>query len=97
MLAAPEFPPLEIISGMNRARTAALAISVSKNPIAVAVSSSPKNRITNQLARFWIIAPQRRSDVTEHGVAKAGVRRLQPQCILPVDAASDRVVSPNSW
>ena len=51
----PELPPLEMMSGTNRARTTARAISLSKNPMAVAVSISPRNRTTSQPARFLII------------------------------------------
>ena len=50
-----EFPPLEIINGIKRARTTALAISFSKKPIAVAVSISPTKSITSQTARFFTI------------------------------------------
>ena len=49
----PELPPLEMISGTKRARTTARAISFSKNPIAVAVSISPRNRTTSHPARFF--------------------------------------------
>ena len=51
----PELPPLEMIRGTNSASTTARAISSSKNPIAVAVSISPRNRTTSQPARFLII------------------------------------------
>src|SRR6202521_3533726 len=40
----PELPPLEMISGTNSARTTAFSISLSKNPMAVVVSISPRNR-----------------------------------------------------
>src|SRR5437879_2024026 len=43
----PELPPLEMINGTNNASTTALAISPSKNPMAVAVSISPKKRTTS--------------------------------------------------
>ena len=48
----PELPPLEIMSGTNKASTTALAISSSKNPIAVAVNISLRNKITSQGARL---------------------------------------------
>src|SRR6266852_5909620 len=40
----PELPPLEMMSGTNSASTTALAISFSKNPIAVAVSIAEEER-----------------------------------------------------
>jgi hypothetical protein len=43
----PELPPLEMMSGTKRARTTARSISRSKNPMAVAVSISPRNRTTS--------------------------------------------------
>src|SRR5438132_453271 len=46
----PELPPLEMMSGTNNARMTALAISSSKNAIAVAVSISPKNSAELPLA-----------------------------------------------
>ena len=46
-------PPLDMISGTNNASTTALAISFSKNPIAVAVSISPRKSTTSQPARFF--------------------------------------------
>ena len=51
----PELPPLEMINGTNSANTTALAISFSKNPIAVAVSISPRNNTTSHPARFLSI------------------------------------------
>ena len=47
----PELPPLEMMRGTNRARTTARWISCSKKPMAVAVSISPRNSTTSQLAR----------------------------------------------
>ena len=51
----PEFPPLLMIKGTNRASTTALAISCSKKPIAVAVSISPRKRTASHPARFLTI------------------------------------------
>ena len=48
----PEFPPLLMMSGIKSARTTARSISAEKNPIAVAVSISPTNRIASQLSAF---------------------------------------------
>src|SRR4051794_28058978 len=51
----PEFPPLEMISGMNSASTTARAISFSKKPIALAVSISPRNSADSQPTRLRVI------------------------------------------
>ena len=48
----PELPPLEMMSGTNKASTTAFWISASKAPIAVAVSISPRNNAVSQPARF---------------------------------------------
>src|SRR6267154_4437341 len=48
----PELPPLEMINGTNKASTTALAISPSKNPIAVAVNISLKKRTMSHPDRF---------------------------------------------
>ena len=48
----PELPPLEMMSGTNKARTTAFEISSSNAPIAVAVSISPRNSAVSQPARF---------------------------------------------
>ena len=52
----PEFPPLEITSGMNNASTTAREISASYRPIADAVSVSPRNSTDSQPARLRIMA-----------------------------------------
>ena len=49
----PELPPLEMMSGTNRASTTAAAISCSKWAIAVAVSISPRNSAASHPARFF--------------------------------------------
>jgi len=51
----PLLPPLEMMSGTNKASTTAFSISASKCPIAVAVNISPRNKITSQPARFLTI------------------------------------------
>ena len=55
----PELPPLEMMSGTKSASTTAFPISFSKNPIAVAVSISPRNSAVSQPARFWIMRRKR--------------------------------------
>jgi hypothetical protein len=51
----PEFPPLLMMSGTNRASTTARAISPSKRAMAVAVSISPRKRAASQPPRFLIM------------------------------------------
>jgi hypothetical protein len=55
----PELPPLEMISGTNRASTTARAMSSSKCVMALAVSISPRNSSVSQPPRFWIMEEKR--------------------------------------
>ena len=55
----PELPPLEMMSGTNSASTTARSISFSKNPIAVAVSISPRKRADSHPARFFSMREKR--------------------------------------
>ena len=66
----PEFPPLEIISGMKTTRMIAFSNSCSKNPIAVAVNISPIKRMLNQPALFFIIC---RIEVEGYVSSKASI------------------------
>jgi hypothetical protein len=50
---SPAMGPLVAGSSRFRVITTARAISSSKFPIAVAVSISPRNKITSQVARFF--------------------------------------------
>src|SRR5262249_28783915 len=79
----PELPPLEMTSGTNRASTTALAISASKNPIAVAVSISLRNRITSQVARLWTSVS---NGVAMYGISTAPARLdgAHAQHVLPL-------------
>ena len=45
-----------MMSGTNRARTTARSICFSKKPMAVAVSISPTNKMTSQVARLRTMA-----------------------------------------
>ena len=67
----PALPPLEMMSGMNSARTTACAISSSKSPIAVAVSISPTKRSASQ--------PRALADHLARG-RSGGTARRGPPC-----------------
>ena len=80
----PELPPLEMMSGTNSASTTARSISRSKKLMAVAVSISPRNRMTSQPPRRRIIDEEPHREIrlvegfhTAEALQRARGRRLR--------------------
>ena len=66
----PEFPPLLMISGTNKATIGSNSISCSKTPIAVAVSISPRNSADSQPPLFFTIG---QNSISMYGASRASM------------------------